>query len=114
MDSGAWYLLLYMLLETDMLDYIHRAEQELEESRAFRRYADGCPHLVVEQNGNAYERICRHPVRDNPSDWVMCDRGPCPFMVVNVSSEEMEDYMNKLALESTNTCCRREEGIDAD
>ena len=84
------------------LSLLQKIVEEVTATKAFEEYAKDCPHLELENDGKA---ICHHPARDNPSDWVMCNRKACPFMMVNASPEEMKEYSTRLALDSINAWC---------
>lgn len=74
-----WKLLLLMQYADP--ETVLRMAEEHRNAKAheeFELWAIDCPHLVLEDYGNATEHICRHPDRDNLSTWVMCDREQCP------------------------------------
>ena len=99
---------MFMYLYGSLEDHLQEIGKEIAAKKAFEEYAKNCPHLELDNDGKATYHICRHPVRDDLSDWVMCDRHACPFMMVNATSEEMEKYNARLTLDSTNAFYRRD------
>lgn len=84
-DGGLWYaLILYRLWSgtgdlEELAGRLKAAREEIEADELFEITAKNCPYLEVFQNGNAYEHICNHPSRRDPSDWVTCERTLCPL-----------------------------------
>ena len=114
MSDGWWIMVMFMYLNGDLENHMREIREEAAAEEAFEEYARDCTYLELDDDGRATHHICRHPARDDLSDWVMCDRRACPFMVLNASPEERREYDLRLAMESTNACCRNEEGTDAD
>jgi len=86
-----WKAALLLMHLTDP-ETIRRTTEEIRYGEAceeFERWAKGCPYLVFEDYGNATEHICRHPDRDDPTTWVMCDMGQCP-MLASLKGERLE------------------------
>lgn len=76
-----WKTVLLLMHLTDP-ETIRRTTEEIRYGEAceeFERWAEGCSYLVFEEYGNATEHICRHPDRDDPTEWVMCDISLCPL-----------------------------------
>ena len=71
------------LLMSEMLTNVPERRREfilaVEAEKVFDALADGCAHLQLENDGRATERICRHPARDDLSDWVICNMAECPL-----------------------------------
>lgn len=65
---------MFMYLPNELEDYWEKVAVR----KAFENYARDCPHLELYNDGRATHHICRHPVRDDLTDWIMCDMRMCP------------------------------------
>ena len=94
MNEGWWVLLTFMYLYGGLEGRLQEIVEETATREAFEDYAKDCPHLELDDDGRATHHICHHPVRDDPTDWVMCDRRVCPFMMVNYQAGNYEKPFN--------------------
>lgn len=76
-------LLLMLLTDPETIRRMMEEDRHVEALEEFERRAKGCPYLTLENDGYATHHICRHPDRDDPTEWVMCDINLCPLKLMN-------------------------------